>query len=55
MREENITPYTLDEEDENTGFDYKAFLVQLLMHWPWLLVSIIVFTTASYFYVKTLT
>lgn len=55
MREENITPYTLDEEDENTGFDYKAFLVQLLMRWPWLLVSVIVFTAASYFYVKTLT
>lgn len=43
------------EDEETPGFDYKAFLVKLLMYWPWILGSIVVFLIGAFFYLKTLT
>lgn len=43
------------EDEETSGFDYKAFLVKLLMYWPWILGSIVVFLIGAFFYLQTLT
>lgn len=43
------------EDEETSGFDYKAFLVKLLMYWPWILGCVAVFLIGAFFYLKTLT
>ena len=43
------------EDEETSGFDYKAFFIKLLMYWPWILISIAVFLIGAFFYLKTLT
>lgn len=43
------------EEDETSGFDYKAFFVKLLMYWPWIVGCVAVFLAGAFFYLKTLT
>lgn len=51
---EDLKNYSLEDE-ETSGFDYKAFLVKLLMYWPWIAGCIIVFLIGAFFYLKTLT
>lgn len=43
------------EDEETSGFDYKAFLVKLLMYWPWIVGCVAVALTGAFFYLKTLT
>ena len=43
------------ENEETAGFDYKAFLVQLLMRWPWIVGCLVVALAACYFYIQTIT
>lgn len=43
------------ETEETAGFDYKAFLVQLLMRWPWIVGCLVVALAVCYFYVQTIT
>lgn len=45
----------LAEDEETSGFDYKAFLVKLLMYWPWIVGCIVIFLIGAFFYLKTLT
>lgn len=52
---EETKNYLLEEDNETSGFDYKAFLVKLLMYWPWILGSVAVFLIGAFFYLKTLT
>ena len=52
---EETKNYLLEEDNETSGFDYKAFLVKLLMYWPWILGCIVVFLIGAFFYLKTLT
>lgn len=54
MAEENKN-YLLEENNETSGFDYKAFLVKLLMYWPWILGCVAVALIGAFFYLKTLT
>jgi phosphoribosylformimino-5-aminoimidazole carboxamide ribotide isomerase len=39
---EETKNYLLEEDNETSGFDYKAFLIKLLMYWPWILGSVAV-------------
>ena len=43
------------EDEETSGFDYKVFLVKLLMYWPWIVGCVAVALTGAFFYLKTLT
>lgn len=52
---EETKNYLLEEDNETSGFDYKAFLIKLLIYWPWILGSIAVFLIGAFFYLKTLT
>lgn len=52
---EEIKNYLLEEENETSGFDYKAFFIKLLMYWPWILGCAAVFLISAFFYLKTLT
>jgi tyrosine-protein kinase Etk/Wzc len=54
MSNESINNNNLSVEEESNGFDYKALLLQMFMHWPWILGSVIVVVTAAYFYMQTL-
>lgn len=45
----------LAEDEETSGFDYKTFLVKLLMYWPWIVGSVAIFLIGAFFYLKTLT
>lgn len=47
--------YLLEEEESGAGFNYKIFLIKLLMRWPWILGCVIVALVGAFFYVKTLT
>lgn len=51
---EETKNYLLGDE-ETSGFDYKAFLVKLLMYWPWIVGCVIVTLIGAFFYLKTLT
>ena len=42
------------EDEETSGFDYKAFFIKLLMYWPWILGCVAVFLIGAFFYLKTL-
>lgn len=52
---EEIKNYLLEEENETSGFDYKAFFIKLLMYWSWILGCAAVFLISAFFYLKTLT
>lgn len=52
---EETKNYLLEEDNETSGFDYKAFLVKLLMYWPWILGCMAVALIGAFFYLKTLT
>lgn len=52
---ENTPNYLLEEEENGAGFNYKVFLIKLLMRWPWILGCAIVALVGAFFYVKTLT
>lgn len=52
---EETKNYLLEEDNETSGFDYKAFLVKLLMYWPWILGCVVIFLIGAFFYLKTLT
>lgn len=52
---EETKNYLLEEDNETSGFDYKAFLVKLLMYWPWILGCVAVALIGAFFYLKTLT
>lgn len=43
------------ENEETAGFDYKSFLIQLLMRWPWILGCLLVALVGCYFYIQTIT
>lgn len=43
------------EDEETSGFDYKAFFFKLLMYWPWIVGCVAVFLIGAFFYLKTLT
>lgn len=43
------------EDEETSGFDYKAFLVKLLMYWPWIVGCVAVALIGAFFYLQTLT
>lgn len=45
----------LAEDEEPSGFDYKTFLVKLLMYWPWIVGCVLVALIGAFFYLKTLT
>lgn len=45
----------LAEDEETSGFDYKTFLVKLLMYWPWIVGCVLVALIGAFFYLKTLT
>lgn len=51
---EDLNNYQLEEE-ETSGFDYKAFFFKLLMYWPWIVGCVIVAIVCAFFYLKTLT
>lgn len=51
---EDLKNYPLEDE-ETSGFDYKAFLVKLLMYWPWIVGCVVVFLIGAFFYLQTLT
>lgn len=52
---EETKNYLLEEDNETSGFDYKAFLVKLLIYWPWIVVCVAVALIGAFFYLKTLT
>ena len=52
---ENTPNYLLEEEENGAGFNYKVFLIKLLMRWPWILGCVLVALVGAFFYVKTLT
>lgn len=52
---EETKNYLLEEDNETSGFDYKAFLVKLLMYWPWIVACVAVALIGAFFYLKTLT
>lgn len=52
---EETKNYLLEEDNETSGFDYKAFFIKLLMYWPWVLGCVAVFLIGAFFYLKTLT
>lgn len=52
---EETKNYLLEEDNETSGFDYKAFFIKLLMYWPWILGCAAVFLIGAFFYLKTLT
>lgn len=43
------------EDEETSGFDYKTFLVKLLMYWPWITGCVIAALVGAFFYLKTQT
>lgn len=43
------------EDEETSGFDYKTFLIKLLMYWPWIAGCVIVALVGAFFYLKTQT
>lgn len=43
------------EDEETSGFDYKTFLIKLLMYWPWIAGCVIVALAGAFFYLKTQT
>lgn len=43
------------EEEETSGFDYKAFFVKLLMYWPWIVGCVVAALIGAFFYLQTLT
>lgn len=45
----------LMEDEETSGFDYKTFLIKLLMYWPWIAGCIIAALVGAFFYLKTQT
>lgn len=45
----------LMEDEETSGFDYKTFLIKLLMYWPWIVGCVLVALIGAFFYLKTLT
>lgn len=45
----------LMEDEETSGFDYKAFFFKLLMYWPWIVGCVLVALIGAFFYLKTLT
>lgn len=45
----------LMEDEETSGFDYKTFLIKLLMYWPWIAGCVIVALAGAFFYLKTQT
>lgn len=51
---EDLNNYQLEEE-ETSGFDYKTFLIKLLMYWPWIVGCVLVALIGAFFYLKTLT
>lgn len=51
---EETKNYLLEEDNETSGFDYKAFLVKLLMYWPWIVACVAVALIGAFFYLKTL-
>ena len=52
-----IEPQTnyLMEDEASSGFDYKTFLIKLLMYWPWIAGCVIVALAGAFFYLKTQT
>lgn len=52
---EETKNYLLEEDNETSGFDYKIFLVKLLMYWPWIVACVAVALIGAFFYLKTLT
>lgn len=52
---EETKNYLLEEDNETSGFDYKAFLVKLLMYWPWIVGCVAVALIGAFFYLQTLT
>lgn len=50
---EETPNYMLEDEESTSGFDYKTFLVKLLMYWPWIVGCIVVALVAAFFYLKT--
>lgn len=55
MSDESIYNNNLPSEEVSNDFDYKTLFLQILMHWPWILGSVLVVLTAAYFYMQTLT
>lgn len=51
---EDLNNYQLEDE-ETSGFDYKAFFIKLLMYWPWIVGCVLVALIGAFFYLKTLT
>lgn len=52
---EETKNYLLEEENETSSFDYKSFLIKLLMYWPWIVGCVAVASIGAFFYLKTLT
>ncbi len=51
---EDLNNYLMEDE-ETSGFDYKAFFFKLLMYWPWIVGCVLVALIGAFFYLKTLT
>lgn len=43
------------EDEETSGFDYKTFLIKLLMYWPWITGCVFAALVGAFFYLKTQT
>lgn len=39
----------LEDEESTSGFDYKTFLVKLLMYWPWIVGCVVIALVAAFF------
>lgn len=51
---EDLNNYQLEDE-ETSSFDYKTFLIKLLMYWPWIVGCVLVALIGAFFYLKSLT
>lgn len=50
---EETPNYILEDEESTSGFDYKTFLVKLLIYWPWIVGCVVIVLAAAFFYLKT--
>ena len=50
---ENINNTSLNDENSVSSFDYKAFLLMMLLRWPIILGCVLVALIGSFFYIKT--
>ena len=52
MKDNNYTDNNYGSQEEESGFDFRAFFSKMLYHWKWFAASVVICLACAFIYLR---